>query len=179
MTSGSSRLWLPASLYLLHPCSRMQAMILTGPPQLLQVSMSMLNARFRRCAQVIAMDGMYAGFAGAKTGHGGPPFGGRGVFHRIRHASFVALAALGRRHLCTMRAVGGEHTMESSQVDPGLRHQRDKPGDEVQRLENDVRGAITVRRLELVTHVAIGRERQGAPAAAGHSLPEYGSLGFD
>ena len=32
----------------------MQAMILTGPPQLLQVSMSMLNTRFRRCVQVIA-----------------------------------------------------------------------------------------------------------------------------
>ena len=32
----------------------MQAMILTGPPQLLQVSMSMLKTRFRRCAQVMA-----------------------------------------------------------------------------------------------------------------------------
>jgi hypothetical protein len=30
--------------------------------------MSMLDTRFRRCAQVIAMEGMYAGFAGAKTG---------------------------------------------------------------------------------------------------------------
>ena len=30
-----------------------------------------LNTRFRRCAQVIAMDGRYAGFAGAKTGHRG------------------------------------------------------------------------------------------------------------
>ena len=29
-----------------------------------------MNTRFRRWAQVIAMDGMYAGFAGAKTGHG-------------------------------------------------------------------------------------------------------------
>jgi len=34
--------------------SSIQAMILTGPPQLLQVSMSMLNTRFRRCAQVMA-----------------------------------------------------------------------------------------------------------------------------
>jgi len=32
----------------------MQAMILTWPPQVLQVSMSMLNTRFSRCAQVIA-----------------------------------------------------------------------------------------------------------------------------
>jgi len=47
----------------------MQAIILTAPPHLLQVSMSMLNTRFSLCAQVIARDGMYAGFAGAKTGH--------------------------------------------------------------------------------------------------------------
>ena len=33
--------------------SSMQAMILTAPPQARQVSMSMLNTRFRRCAQVI------------------------------------------------------------------------------------------------------------------------------
>ena len=32
----------------------MQAMILTRPPQVLQVSMSMLNTRFRRYARVIA-----------------------------------------------------------------------------------------------------------------------------
>lgn len=30
----------------------MQAMILTGPPQAWQVSMSILNTRFKRCAQV-------------------------------------------------------------------------------------------------------------------------------
>ena len=34
--------------------SSMLAMILTWPPQLLQISMSMLNTRFRRCAQVMA-----------------------------------------------------------------------------------------------------------------------------
>ena len=38
--------------------------------------MSMLNTRLSRCAQVIAMEGMYAGFAGAKTGHGGTLLGG-------------------------------------------------------------------------------------------------------
>ena len=31
----------------------MQAMILTLPPQSLQVSMSILNTRFKRCAQAI------------------------------------------------------------------------------------------------------------------------------
>ena len=52
--------------------SSMQAITLTAPPHLLQTSMSILNTRFRRWAHVIAMDGMYAGFAGAKTGHGCP-----------------------------------------------------------------------------------------------------------
>jgi len=44
-------------------------MILTAPPHSQQVSMSILNTRFNLFAQVIARDGMYAGFAGAKTGH--------------------------------------------------------------------------------------------------------------
>jgi hypothetical protein len=43
----------PALLYLMHRRSRMQAMILIAPPQAWQVSMSMLNTRFKRCAQVI------------------------------------------------------------------------------------------------------------------------------
>jgi hypothetical protein len=45
------------------------AMILTSPSHSLQVSISILKTRFKRFAQVIARDGMYAGFAGAKTGH--------------------------------------------------------------------------------------------------------------
>ncbi len=53
ITTGSSRQLLPALLYLLHPCSRMQAITLTAPPHSLQVSMSMLNTRFSLCAQVI------------------------------------------------------------------------------------------------------------------------------
>ncbi len=50
--------------------------------------------------------------------------------------------------------------METGQVDSGFRHQGNETGDEVQRLENDVRRAIAVRHLKLVTHVAIGGERQ-------------------
>ncbi len=41
-----------------------------------------LNTRLSRWAQVIAMDGMYAGFAGAKTGHGRMAFSGCGKFRR-------------------------------------------------------------------------------------------------
>ena len=50
--------------------------------------------------------------------------------------------------------------MEAGQIDPGLGHQGGEPGDEVERFEDDMGGAIAVRRLELVTDVAIGRERQ-------------------
>ena len=54
------------------------------------------NTRFKRCTQVIAMDGMYAGFAGAKTGHGG-------MLHHRRsliavYLAFGAIASFRRRH---------------------------------------------------------------------------------
>jgi len=58
--------------------------------------------------------------------------GGRGVFRCMRRAGLVALAALGRRHLRTMRAVRGKNAVEAGQVGPWLRHQGDKPGDDVQ-----------------------------------------------
>jgi hypothetical protein len=80
-----------------------------------------------------------------------------GVFRRILRASLVALAALGWRHLCTMRAVGCENAVEASQVDPGFGHQGDESCNEVHRLEDDVRGAIALRCLELVTHLAIAQ----------------------
>jgi hypothetical protein len=53
--------------------SSMHTMICTAPPQTGQVSMSMPNTRFSRCAQVFAREG-YAGFAGAITGHRGTTF---------------------------------------------------------------------------------------------------------
>ncbi|MFT5176017.1 MAG: hypothetical protein ACI8W7_004211 [Gammaproteobacteria bacterium] len=82
---------------------------------------------------------------------------GRGVFGRIRRAGLVALTALGRRDLCAMCAVRGEHSVKSSEVDPRLRHPRNKSGNEVHRLENHMRSAIAVWRFELVTHVAIAQ----------------------
>ena len=80
----------------------MQAMILTWPPQPLQISMSMLNTRFRRYAQVMAAR--------------------RSAGVVSRRAGLVALTALGGRHLCTMRAVRGENAVTSPQVDTRLGH---------------------------------------------------------
>ena len=53
-------------------------------------------------------------FKALRPSHGCPAFSGCGVFGRIRRAGFVALAALGRRHLCTMRAIRGENAVEPS-----------------------------------------------------------------
>ena len=73
-------------------------MIRTAPPQAGQVSMSMPNMRFRRCVQVIAMDGMYAGFAGAKTGHGSAALRRRFLLFLIGYPGFGALAPRRLRH---------------------------------------------------------------------------------
>jgi len=50
--------------------------------------------------------------------------------------------------------------VKAGQVDSRLRHQGRQPRDEVQRLEDDVRGAVAVRGLELVADVAVRRARQ-------------------
>ena len=58
-------------------------------------------------------------------------FGQRLVLRLIRHFGLVALAPLGGRHQRTVLAVGGEHTVETSQVVSWLRNQSGEPGDEV------------------------------------------------
>ena len=45
--------------------------------------------------------------------------GGCRVLRRIRGAGLVTLAALGRRHLCTMRAVWRKNAVKSREVSPG------------------------------------------------------------
>ncbi len=94
-----------------------------------------------------------------RPAHGGPAFDRCWAVRRICRTGLVALTALGRRHLRTMRTVGGEHAMKSCQVDSRLRHQRDESGDEVHRLEDDVRGAIAVRRFKLGRSCASLRPR--------------------
>ena len=97
-------------------------MILTAPPQARQVSMSMPNTRFRRCAHVIAMDGMYAGLAGAKTGHRGATFARRGCLRIPRRATLASPAPFRRCYSRPVPAVGGEYAVEACQVDSGLGH---------------------------------------------------------
>jgi hypothetical protein len=60
------------------------------------------------------------------------------------------LAALARfagvtRAWCLAR--GSEHSMKTGQIHSRLRHQGGEPGDEVRRLEDDLRGAVAAMRL--------------------------------
>lgn len=93
-------------------------------------------------------------------GHGHVAFGGCLILRLIKHFSLVVFTTLGRRHQGAVFAVGCEHAVKSCQVHSGLGHQRCQPGDEVQRLENDMGRTILVRRLELVTDIVIGCECQ-------------------
>ena len=50
--------------------------------------------------------------------------------------------------------------MVAREIDPWLGHQGGQPGNEVQGLEDDMRGTIPVRRLQLVANIAMGCQRQ-------------------
>ena len=137
-------------IFLITAGSWIQAMIRSAPPQAGQVSMSMPKTRFSRCAQVIAMDGMYAGFAGAKTGHRGPAFHRRFLLSLLEGFGLGALPPFRRCHRGAVSTVGGKYA--ARQIAPGLGHQGGESGDEVQRLEDDMGGAIAVRCQSIPIH---------------------------
>ena len=81
------------------------------------------------------MKGMYAGFAGAKTGHRGATFG-RCRLLRIRcRGSLTAPAPLGRCHLGAVFSVRCKDPVEAGEVDPQFGHQSRQSGDEIERLD--------------------------------------------
>ncbi len=79
-----------------------------------------------------------------RPGHGCVTLGWRLVVGVIRRAAVVAFTALGRRHERPMPAVGGEHAVEAHQVHARFGYQGGQASDEVQGLEDDMRGAVTV-----------------------------------
>jgi hypothetical protein len=95
--------------------SSMQATIRADPPQVGQISMSILNTRFRRCAQVIEARRSAAAGSSACCRDG-----------------LASPTPLGRCHPRAVLAVGREHAVKTRQIHPRLRHQRCKPGDEIQ-----------------------------------------------
>ena len=132
----------------------MQAMALALPTQIHHLSTSMLNTRLSLWAQVIAMDGMYAGLAGAKTGHR------RMTMNRgdIRCFGPATLAPLCRCHQRTEFAVRGEYTEKTCQIDSRLGYQCGQFGNEIYRLKDDMDGAIPIRRFQLVSDLTLVRQ---------------------
>lgn len=68
--------------------------------------------------------------------------------------------ALGGCHLHPVLAVGGKDSVESGEIDPRLGYQCYQFRDEVQRLKDDMRGAITVRGFQFIAHMLIGGQCQ-------------------
>ena len=108
--------------------------------------------------QVIAMDGMYAGFAGAKTGHRRMTLNRGLLVLDIRCFGPATLAPLCRCHQRTEFAVRGEYTMKTCQIDSRLGPQCGQFGNEIYRLEDDVGGAIPMRRFQLVSNLTLVRQ---------------------
>jgi hypothetical protein len=112
----------------------------------------MLKTRFSRCA-----------FMPSGAGHGLVALFGCFVFVFLSGAAF---ASFGRRHIDTVFAVRRKNSMESGQVHSRLGNQGSQFADEIQRLENDMRGsrpkalaalmgpAFIVGRFELVADIA-------------------------
>ncbi len=103
------------------------------------------------------MDGMYAGFAGAKTGHGRTAFFWGFVLPNRFSSAF---APPGRSHQNPVLAVWSEYTMKSCEIDLRLWYQRGQLCDEVQGIEYHMGRTVTVGCLELVADVAGRCQRQ-------------------
>ena len=59
---------------------------------------------------------------------------------------------------CSMPTIWSEHTMEAGQVDSGFGDQRCQAGNKIQRLKDDMGGAIAKWSLEFISHLAGGGE---------------------
>ena len=102
------------------------------------------------------MDGQYAGFVGAKTGHGLVSLFWSFVFVFL---SGTTLTAFSGRHFDTVFAVGavrrsGEHAVKTCEIHSRFGNQSRQLGDEIQRLKYDMRGPIVVGRFELIADIA-------------------------
>jgi len=83
-----------------------------------------------------------------------------GRWRLVRYLRLVSLASLCGRHPCPVFIVGRKHAVKACEADSWRWRQCGEAGDKIQWLEDHMRGAIPVRRLQLVANVAIGRERQ-------------------
>ena len=101
--------------------------------------MSMPKIRCSRCAQVIE--------ARVSAGVGSSLF--------LRCSTPRATAPSARLHPRAVFAVRGEYPVEARQIDPRPGYQGRQAGDEIQRLEDNVRGAVAVRCFQPVANVTV------------------------
>jgi len=80
-------------------------------------------------------------FQSLRPGHGRVAFGRHLVLRLIECLGLAGFATPGGRHQRTVLAVRGKHPMGACQVNAGPGHQSYQPGNEVQRLKDDMRGA--------------------------------------
>src|SRR5690554_5771686 len=124
----------------------MQAMTLTGPWQCSHSVMSILNTRFSRRAQVMAARcsiGLRSSVSGSAPA----------VFDPL--PPFPLLAGV----TMTRYALFEANAMKPRQVHARPGHQRRQPRHEIQGLENDMRGTVPIRGLQLIADPAVFRQR--------------------
>ena len=87
---------------------------------------------------------------------------GAALCPRLIRAHRVTLPASGRGHLLTQMMVGREDAVRTGEIDARAGHECRRPGDEIQGVEDDMRGAIPVRRLQSGVDEPLGGEREGS-----------------
>ena len=84
--------------------------------------------------------------------------------------TFRFVGLLGGCYLNSVFAVRCKDAVEACEVDSRLRYQRSEFGDEVQRLEDHMGGAIAVRSFELVTHLPVAVNARRFSETAGRLM---------
>lgn len=97
-------------------------------------------------------------FQALPPGHRRAPLGWRRLL--CRGLRFAPPAPLPRNHPRAVATVWSKRPVEACQVRSRRRHQGCQLGDKVQRLKDDMRRTISIRRLQLISHIAIRGERQ-------------------
>lgn len=81
-----------------------------------------------------------------RPSHGHPTLNRR--WRLIGYPGLVTLALLCRSAQRPVPAVQRKHPVETDEIDSGPGDQSDQPGNEIQRLEDDMRGAVPIRGLD-------------------------------
>jgi len=148
-------------IFLMTTGSSMQAMTLAVPPQTRHVSTSI--------SPKAPTFGEYP-LQTLGPGHRRMALNWRFLILDICSFRFATLAPLCRCHQRTVFAVRGEYTVKTCQIDSGLGHQCGQLGNKIHRLKDHVGGAIAIRRFQLISNLALIRQRQPLSDMAGRVM---------